>query len=225
MAPGRRIKAVLFDWDGVLLDSLRANYQAYTLIFERFGLKPMTLEEFRRHTTPNWYLFYEKLGIPRERWREADHLWEESYYKVEVPTHPDAKPALTRLKELGLILLLVTNGEKRRVLRELDNTGLAGFFDHLVFSEDVGAMKPDPRPILAALALARVDASEALYVGDCPDDARASRAAGVRMVAVSNGLCSEAALKKAGVDQIYPNLQTLVDRLFPATGKGRYSDT
>jgi HAD superfamily hydrolase (TIGR01509 family) len=91
--------------------------------------------------------------------------------------YPDVRPALDRWRARGLRLVVVSNWDES-LPETLTRAGLA--VDGVVTSAAVGAAKPDPAPVRAALEIAGTSA--ALLVGDSPEDAEAARAAGVRSV-------------------------------------------
>ncbi len=69
------IEHVLFDWDGTLLDSFEADANAYAFMFDALGIS-WSMEELKRHFSPNWHRVYRAARIPRSKWQEADRLWE-----------------------------------------------------------------------------------------------------------------------------------------------------
>jgi len=92
---------------------------------------------------------------------------------------PDAAPALEGLRARGLRLVCVSNWDCA-LTEVLDRTGLRGLVDGTVTSAGAGARKPDPRIFAPALELAGCGQSEALHVGDTPEeDLAAARAAGI----------------------------------------------
>ena len=92
----------------------------------------------------------------------------------------DAAPALTRLRDLGVRLVVVSNWDCS-LPDVLDRVGLLIRVDAVVTSAVVGAAKPDARIFEAALAVAGCDAAEAVHVGDSPEnDVAGARRAGIR---------------------------------------------
>jgi putative hydrolase of the HAD superfamily len=109
---------------------------------------------------------------------------EELVEAVRFNAYPDAPLALSRLRERGLRLLVVSNWDCS-LYRVLEGCGFAGLLDGAVSSAEAGARKPDPAIFAAALELASCEASEALHVGDTPEeDLDGARAAGIRALLI-----------------------------------------
>ena len=88
--------------------------------------------------------------------------------------------------------------------------GLAEMFDVVITAEDTPAHKPDPAPVLEALARLGATPEGACYVGDAPFDLRAGRAAGVATIAVTWGFFSPADLLAEGPDIVVATPQELL---------------
>ena len=86
----RPVAAVLFDLDGTLIDSFHSHYRVYQAVFADLRL-PFDERAYVQHYSPNWYQFYERLGVAKDRWNEADRLWLH-YYSRE---RPDERPGAT----------------------------------------------------------------------------------------------------------------------------------
>jgi putative hydrolase of the HAD superfamily len=98
---------------------------------------------------------------------------------------PDAEPALRDLRDRGIALVCVSNWDIT-LPNVLVRARLAGFLDGVVSSASVGARKPDPAIFDPALELAGCEASEALHVGDTPEeDLAAARGAGIRAILIA----------------------------------------
>lgn len=98
---------------------------------------------------------------------------------------PDAPPALRALRARGLRLVVASNWD-RSLGDRLAGAGLAALLDGAVSSAVVGAAKPDPAPLHAALGLAGVAPAEAVHVGDSAvNDVGAARAAGIRPILIA----------------------------------------
>ena len=210
--PPNHLKAVLFDWDGTLVDSARASFRCYVRLFARFGL---TFDEgaFHRFYSPNWQRTYRAMGLPEARWAEADRLWLDLYSQDESHLMPGAREALQDVTARGLVLGLVTSGDGRRVRGELTRFGIADRFEVVLCGEDAQNRKPHPEALLLALETLAVQAGQAAYVGDSPEDVEMARAAGVYSVGVPGGFPNQEALRASDPDLWLTSIAELAERL------------
>jgi HAD superfamily hydrolase (TIGR01509 family) len=178
------LRAVLFDWDGTLLDSAEAGLRCYQRLFGSFGIA-FDHDRFEATYSPDWYRTYEMVGLPRDRWADADRAWLDLYATESCALVEGAREALTLLEEESIPIALVTSGSRERVDRELERHDLAGRFRAVVCSEDVTRKKPHPEALHLGLERLGVAASNAAYVGDSPEDVAMARAAGVFVVGVA----------------------------------------
>lgn len=118
------------------------------------------------------------LRVPFEPWFDGLYA---TFARPDVwQVYPDVLPALAAFRAAGLAVGIVSNWDSR-LEGILAGLGLGGRVDFVVYSSRAGWRKPDPRIFRIALARARVDAAEALHVGDSEaEDARGAAAAGVR---------------------------------------------
>jgi HAD superfamily hydrolase (TIGR01509 family) len=206
-------RGVLFDWDGVLLDSLGASFRVYNKIFRRIGTRPLTKEEFLELQSPNWYEFYAKVGIPESLWGSVDDQWVRFYGKESPGLHADARPCLERLDSSGFKLALVSNGSRARVEMELNRFELAPLFRSVVCGEKKEDLKPSPIMIERALRALRLGPAEVVYVGDAPPDIQASRNAGVVSIAIARGAIQKSRLRAEGPGYMFGGLKEMADFL------------
>src|SRR5258705_9185045 len=104
------MEAILFDWDGTLVDSLGAFHRANARVMDAFGL-PFAEVVYRRHYVPDWRLMYIRLGIPGDRLDEANELWHATFAAgTEVVAFEGAADALPALAHDRAALGIVTPG-------------------------------------------------------------------------------------------------------------------
>ena len=207
------MKGVLFDWDGVLLDSLGAAFNVYNKIFARVGTKMLTKDEYLELQSPNWYEFYVKVGLPVSLWKEVDQEWLRLYEEENPDLHPDALRCLSVLKESGFRLALVSNGSRIRVEKELARFDLDRLFDTVLFGEKKEELKPSPVMIQRALSTMGVEPRDAVYVGDSPADIQAARNAKVPSVAITRGPIQTERLRREGPDRMFADLDEMTSFL------------
>ncbi len=206
------LRAVLFDWDGTLLNSAEASYRCYQRLFDALGI-PFDRGRFAQTYSPDWYRTYRAVGLPEPQWAEADALWLEAFSQEASALVPGAREVLGTLRDRELGLGLVTSGERQRVDRELAALGLGDFFGAVVCADEAGSRKPHPAPLLRALDRLAVRTREAAYVGDSPEDVEMARAAGVFAVGIPGGFPNRGGLAAAAPDLLTPNLQEAVEAL------------
>jgi HAD superfamily hydrolase (TIGR01549 family) len=206
------LRAVLFDWDGTLVDSAETSYRAYRSVFAALDI-PFDRETYRRTYSPNWHRTYVALGLPRERWDEADARWLASYAEERNPLLPGAEESLTRLRAAGHARGIVSSGERERVTREMAELGVAGYFSAVVCGGETENRKPHPEPLLVALEHMRLRPSEVAYVGDSPEDVEMSRSAGVFAVGIPGGFPNRDGLVASRPDLLAEDLAAAVAAL------------
>jgi pyrophosphatase PpaX len=206
------MRAILFDWDGTLVDSLGAFQHANATVMAAFGL-PWDEQIYRRNYVPDWRLMYLKLGVPGDRLDEANELWHSTFAQsAEVVAFAGVPEALERLRLAGVRLGIVTAGDRVIVEPQLQRTGLGRYLDVRVFGDDLPVHKPDPAPLRRALDLLGMVAhpDDVAYVGDAPTDMKMARAVGVRGIGIASVVGDPAELLEAGADEVAPTVAAWV---------------
>ena len=210
--------AIVFDWDGTLIDSLAGIFAANLEVLREYGV-PFDDERYRAAYTPDWRVMYQRLGLPDDALEAAGVRWLELYRETDAAQLlPGAAESLRRLADAGFVLGLVTAGDQDVVEGQLERFGISGLLPIRVFGTDDVAAKPHPEPLLRALGqLDRADRAHlARYVGDVPDDMRMARAVGALGVGIVSAIGTEEDLLRAGASAVYPSVATFVDDLLGA---------
>lgn len=180
------LKSIIFDCDGVLLDTLEANRHFYDAILARLGYACLTEEDLKVVHAMTVLEAFDHVLSPVDAKKAplvaAEIDCKVYYAKVRIPAN--LHDLLARLKtcyKLGI----VTNRNARGV-KMLEEFKLRDFFEVVITSSDVAVPKPSPEGLLKACELLGVQPAEALYVGDSPSDMQAAKAAGVPFVAYEN---------------------------------------
>jgi len=217
------MQAILFDWDGTLVDSLGAFQHANAAVMAAFGL-PWDEAIYRRNYAPDWRLMYTNLGVPSDRLDEANELWHTTFAGAEdVIAFEGVARALARLQGAGCGLGIVTAGDRVIVEPQLARTGLGPLLPVRVFGDDLAVHKPDPAPLRRALELLGLDASpdEVAYVGDAPTDMRMARSVGVRAIGIASVVGDPDELREAGADEVASTVAAWVDGFVAALASDR----
>lgn len=182
------IKAVLFDVDGVLLDSFEANLKFYQDMMNMAGYPPPTREDFPSlfHLSMRSAIEVLVSGTKEERERVFEMGMSRTVkYPVDLLTMPahakEVVGELSRIYTLGI----VTSRIKNSVFEAPKLAGLRRYFSVVVCYEDTIAHKPHPEPLLLAARRLDILPSEAVYVGDAGTDLEAAKAAGMRVLMYS----------------------------------------
>ena len=211
------LKAVMFDWDGTLYNSVIPTYESYLVVMDAFGLPQVTLEEFRQESRPNYHDYYLYLGIGEDDWATADAAWMDCYVRhdKECVLFDGTADALLELKKMHLKIGLVSGGSRERVTSEVSEQGIEAYFDTMLFGDDVGFEhgKPAPETLVMAMEQARVVASEVLYVGDMVEDILMGKKVGTKTAAVLCGFATRQLLIRAQPDFVLRDVSKLPDAI------------
>lgn len=183
----KNIEVVIFDCDGVMFDSTRANTAYYNHILRHFDRPEMTPEQFtyiHMHTVDGAlaYLFEDR-GQRRSAQLYRKKMGYLPFIK-DMVMMPRLRPLLQRLRSRYRTAVATNRSDTmQRVLVEHD---LEGYFDLVVTAMDVNSPKPDPEQLLNVLTHFGIGPSQAVYIGDSTVDEMAAKSAGVAFVAYSN---------------------------------------
>jgi HAD superfamily hydrolase (TIGR01549 family) len=182
-------EAVLFDWDGTLINTSKYSFRIYMRLFRMLGIRELSWTAFRREFTADYHKYYALKGIPKCSFADVDRMWMEMYDagEKEIRLVPGAKKAALAIRRKGVRLGIVSNGSGGRIRREISMRGLAKSFEVVITADEIPEFKPSPKGILSALDAMGVGPSEAVYVGDMVEDVEAGRRAGVVTIAVASG--------------------------------------
>jgi phosphoglycolate phosphatase len=181
------LTAVIFDCDGVLFDSRRANTLFYNHILDHFDFPPMKDEEesFVHMHTADESIRHIFRGTAYEQQAQVYRLeMDYSPFIQEMIPEPEL-PELLRALKPRFGLAIATN-RSNTISEVLQRHGLKNEFDIVVSSLDVHNPKPHPEGIIKILHFFQITPEKAIYVGDSLVDSQTARAAGVRFVAYKN---------------------------------------
>lgn len=223
----QRVSGILFDLDGVILDSMAWHIRAWQEVLLGYDI---SLDEEFLYLNEGAIEFSHLLdileteGLGRKLGRSLEpgdikNLLAEHgrrfnrRYADKVRPYPDAEGVLAGLSGKGLSLGLVTSSSREVVDRILP-AGITGLFDSIVTGDMVGRGKPHPEPYLTGLAALGLDRSRTLAVENAPAGIRSAKAAGLTCLALTT------TLRRRHLDQadfVFPDLSCLAAEI---SGKG-----
>lgn len=212
-------KAVLFDMDGVLYDSMPYHARSWHSSMARLGIN-MAPEEAYEYEGMRGVETIKMLA--RRQWGkeisddEAALMYEEKAKDFRACPKAQKMESVEELMRMikadGLKIVIVTGSGQRTLLQRLEDdfNGLVST-SLVVTSFDVKHGKPDPEPYLRGLDKAEVKANEAIVVENAPLGVRAAVAAGIFTIAVNTGPLPDKALADEGANLIFPTMTALKD--------------
>ncbi|MDI6796789.1 MAG: HAD-IA family hydrolase [Desulfatibacillaceae bacterium] len=181
-------KAVIFDCDGVMFDSAKANREYYNRILTNLGKPPLTDEQFAFAHMATVHQVIERLFPDPAQQQKAHALRKELGYfpfiKLMV-MEPHLKELLGLLQQAKKRAAVATN-RTNTMNWVLEQHGIAEFFEMVVTALDVKKPKPDAEQLLKILNAFGLKPDEAIYIGDTQVDEKAAIAAKVPFVSYNN---------------------------------------
>lgn len=190
----RTFKAIIFDFDGLIVDTEVPEYEAWLGIFRSYGVD-LPLSVWTPHIgggNENFNIFdhlEELIGKPidREEMRIRRRAEFAELFKDAVPL-PGVQDYIASARERGMRLGIASSSPRRWVEPKLKQIGLADTFDTVVCSDDVGSAKPNPASYLKAIDDLGVTSDEAFALEDSPTGVQGAKSAGLLCVAVPGAM-------------------------------------
>jgi pyrophosphatase PpaX len=180
-------KAILFDLDGTLLDSVPTILKSNRQVCAVLGIP---YDEAWVRSLIGIPLSVQAGMIANGRETEFTDTYRKVYRRHQEPgihLFPRTIEMLDALRSRGCLTGLVTSKAASGTQRCIESTGMGGKFDAVITADDVENPKPHPEPLIRALKSLGVSAEESLYVGDSFFDAQSAEKAGIGMIGVSWG--------------------------------------
>lgn len=187
-------RGVIFDCDGVLFESHRANLAYYNRIFERFGYPlitdPESTDAHVCHTASSPVVIAKLMSevAVDEAIKYAATIDYREFIPLMIEAE-DLKPSLKRLSEQLPLAVATNRGSSMQEV--LQHFGLAHHFSSVVTSRDVSAPKPAPDMLLLAAEKLKLPVADCLFVGDSELDRQAAESAGMRFVGYGENVSAE----------------------------------
>jgi beta-phosphoglucomutase len=206
-------KAVIFDMDGVLVDSYRAHFEVWKRLAARLG-RSLTEREFaatfgRRNREIMHALWGD--AVPDERIEELGEWKEEQYREIlreAFPAMDGAADLVEALRSAGFRLAVGSSGPPENVRMALEGMGGTFLFDATVSGREVRVGKPDPEVFLKAAAKLGAEPRCCAVIEDAVAGIEAARRAGMAAIALV-GTAPREALQAAGADLVVDSLRDL----------------
>jgi len=187
------IKAILFDLDGVIVDSLHYHYLAWDHMFKEIG-GSVTEESIFLSEGMNSFeilpLFLKKFNVELPIEKHKKFIEDKrNYFRqiVKLIYYPMAFETITKLRDRGYTTALVTACARKNMEKSID-TEHQKLFDFIISGDEVTHSKPDPEPYLIAQKTLGLEISECVAIENAPLGIDSVKNAGIICIAVESTL-------------------------------------
>ena len=218
----KTLRAIFFDMDGVIYDSMGNHSVAWSRAFGHLGwdfpLEQVYMNEGRTGSSTIHLLSQEKLGrqATDEEISEIYGKKSEFFEQMDQPKPmPGMAALMTRVKAAGLEIWVVTGSGQDQLLEELcrDFEGLV-VKERIISAKDVTHCKPHPEPYLTALARSGFSEDEVVVIENAPLGVEAAKAAGIYTICINTGILADEILWNAGADVVVKEVHQLERIIF-----------
>jgi beta-phosphoglucomutase-like phosphatase (HAD superfamily) len=214
-----QVKAVFFDMDGVLFNSMPLHAKAWIRVFEEFGL---TIPEFEPYlnegstavyTAKKMFRTYRNLNISDEI---ADQIKVRKHEIMNSFPEPEIMNGMANfvkdISECGIDCWVVTGSAQGGLIDRIETEFPGSLFHYkMVTALDVKEGKPHPEPYLKAMGKSGYNPSEVIVIENAPMGVKSAKAAGLFTIAVNTGPINPGVLKKAGADLVFSGTLELIN--------------
>jgi len=209
-----RIRAVLFDVDGTLVDSNEAHVDAWAVAFRQAG-HPQEVEDIRLQIGKGGDLLVPSLlpqatDAQRKAIADAHGRHFKSAYLPHIKPFPGARDLLARVKASGRKIVLASSAKKEEVDHYVGLLEAEDLIDAVTSADDVVESKPEPDIFGSALDKIGVEADAAITVGDTIYDVEAARRIGIATIGLTSGPFNRTQLKDAGAVAVFADVADLL---------------
>ncbi len=205
-------RAVVFDFDNVLVDSEPYHFEAYDIVFSKRGHSLDRDEYWLEWTSKGGGAEgeIERYGLamdPDEIRREKDPIYHE-FCRTKIEMFPDAKEIIVSLSEAGYTLAIASGSYERDIRTILASNGVEDLFSAVVGKDGISMTKPHPETYIEAARRLGIPPSSCLAVEDAEKGIRSAHGAGMMVIAVLTDLTRDLSID--GADLTLENLGELL---------------
>lgn len=212
-------RAVLFDLDGTLIDSIHDISAAANTMLTHLGFAPLPQSLITNFVGQGvdvlvWKCLLEAVSTNApspEQYQQGREVFAQAYQKrlahAQTALYPKVRTGLQAFQDSGAKLAIVTNKPLANTQVVLEQTGLAPFFTEVVGGDSCEEKKPHPLPLLYACAQLETEPTETLMIGDSINDVQAARAANIDVLILPYGYNQGRPVTELEADAIVPSIE------------------
>lgn len=211
------IKAVFFDMDGVLYDSMPNHEYTWINSLKEYGIKLPPEEAYMNEGRTGFATI--RIAFEKYLNRMPSKAEEEDVYAIKtrlmaqrpkVPILPGMQALLKQLLSNGIKVYVVTGSKQPTLVSKL-NTDFGISSNNIITGADVMRGKPDPEPYLIAWQRSGIEKEQCVIVENAPMGVQSAKAAKIHTIAVNTGKLKDSVLTDAGADELFTNTTLLCD--------------
>ena len=173
------IKNIIFDWSGVINDDVITVHRAIMAMFKKFGVREISLDEFKKEWEQPHMRFYNKYGIfttgeEKKVVEEEKVLYSAAYNsmlsKYPIKPHSHIKDTLQNFKKAGIKMIVISSNLRETLLSDIEEFGLQGIFDEI--NSDVHDKTED---IEETIQRNNFKTEETIFIGDTAHEVGAGK--------------------------------------------------
>lgn len=212
-------RAILFDLDGTLVDSIHDIAAAANAMLVQLGFQPLNQDLIATFVGKGidaliWQCLLEVVAEDSpspELYQQGRAAFAQAYQKqlatAQTALYPKVRTGLQAFQDSGAQLAIVTNKPLANTQVILKQTGLDSFFTEVVGGDSCEEKKPHPLPLLYACAQMNVEPAQALMIGDSINDVQAARAAGIDVLVLPYGYNQGRPVSELEANAIVPSIE------------------
>ena len=214
----KKIKAVIFDMDGILLDSETICDKTWQMALKDFNLidKNDTINKCRGTNKTDTILILKQYFGQDFNAENFLTKTSEYFHKIEfeqgIPLMPYAKEILKYLKEKNYRIALASSTRYESVKRQLTNAGIIDYFETITTGDMVTHSKPNPEIYQKAIKSLNLKPEECIAIEDSPNGIKSAFAANLKVIMIPDKIQPTEEIKQM-TEKIYPNLNYLKEIL------------
>lgn len=212
------IKAVVFDMDGLMIDSETVTYEVFLKKLHLLGHDDFNEEDYKKVLGKNkqgiCQVFTDKYGedFPIKEFWDDTHVWLDESLRRHVPKKKGLMELLEYLKKNNYKAVVATSSERARVDEILKNANITHYFDDIVCGDEVSKGKPDPETFLTACKKVDVLPNEALVLEDSEPGILAAYRGDIKVICVPDKKYPDQAFASK-TEKIVDSLLDVIDYL------------
>jgi HAD superfamily hydrolase (TIGR01509 family) len=204
------IKGLIFDFDGLIIDTEIPEYLAWKEIFTKYG-EELPIKEWVKVIGSDFSAFDPYLYLEERTGQEVDRsrirIDQQDRVKemeLDLKLLPGVLETLQKAQEMNLKIGLASSSNGEEIIWHIDRLGLKAYFQAICTGDQVARIKPDPMLYQCAVHKLGLQPHEALAFEDSPNGISAAKAAGLYCVAIPSALTSQLDLSQA--DLVVPSM-------------------